>query len=213
MEQPVQVTAEPVPVESLSVAGKTLDVSSGLEIEGMDLSVLSTLREQLDSARREVADLETRLGHSSTSDLAPLVEEKTRTATLAEEKDALMHFIKSLKRDREAVEMERGVLERELLARRALLAGTPEAEAGTAEQAVDKEQTPVGAEGGKKHPGGEPGRDTGVERALMDVRRWLDDALTSWQKVRCKTFPVCFPSSFAADPKCRPACYSPRRHP
>lgn len=165
------------PPPSIPVAGKTTDVSLGFGIEGMDFHVLDGLRRQVEAARVEVAEIEARIalkrGASTGEDeVRSLAAAKTRTGTLAEEKEALLHVIETLKRERDEVDLERRVLERELSARRLLVAGT--------EDDVSEKAT---TEGKKGKIGGEPGRDIGVERALMEVRSWLDNALTGWQKV------------------------------
>lgn len=187
----VDETQSPV-VESVifpGPGGRPVDVPLGLGVDGVDLSTLDSLRRQLDATRREVTDLEARVSSAGRADAdgdPPLAVEKTRTLSLIEEKQALVHLIENLKRDRDAAELDRSLLERELTARRALLAGT----SGTTDTSDGEErEVPVPPPGeGKKHLGGEPGRDVGVERALMEVRSWLDDALTGWQKVRVGCF-------------------------
>ena len=166
------------PPPSIPVAGKTTDVSLGFGIEGMDFDMLDGLRRQVEAARMEVAEIEARIalkrGASTGEDeVRSLAAAKTRTGTLAEEKEALLHVIETLKRERDEVDLERSVLERELSARRLLVAGT--------EDDVSSEKATTEEKKGKI--GGEPGRDIGVERALMEVRSWLDNALTGWQKV------------------------------
>lgn len=158
------------------------DVPLGLGVDGIDLSALDSLRRQLESTRREVTELQSRAAGRATEDgdgATSFAVEKGRTGSLVEEKEALVCLIETLKRERDQTELNRSLLERELTARRALLAGSgPEAD-------VDEEtEGPASHVEGKKHLGGEPGRDVGVERALMEVRSWLDDALTGWQKVR-----------------------------
>lgn len=165
------------PPPSISVAGRITDVSLGFGIEGMDFHVLDSLRRQVEAARNEVAEIEARIAlkrgpATGKDEVRSLAAAKTRTGTLAEEKEALLHVIETLKRERDEVQLERSVLERELSARRLLVAGTDE-------DASEKAAT----EAKRGKIGGEPGRDVGVERALMEVRSWLDGALNGWQKV------------------------------
>lgn len=191
---------------------KPLDLALGFGVDGMDMQLLDGLRRQVTDARRQVAELEARIAikRGPPSDPAhPLVvvpaaaaaaagEAKLRTHALVEEKSALVCLIESLKRERDEMELEREVLEREVSARRVLLAGMEEGNvdadagegAGADEQgAAEGGQTPARSTGvgGKGKNGGEAGRDVGVERALMEVRSWLDSALTGWRR-------VCIPS-------------------
>ncbi|KAJ9100934.1 hypothetical protein QFC19_005330 [Naganishia cerealis] len=182
---------------------KSLDVVPlGFGVDGMDMQVLDGLRRQVEDARREVAEIEARIAAkrattTTTSAAATPVEEqevrshaaaKTRTSALMQEKSALVHLIESLKKERDETELEREVLEREVSARRMLLAGMEDGEEQQqAAGAMDAHHLSVrsgGVEGKKGKSGGEAGRDVGVERALMEVRSWLDNALTGWRKVR-----------------------------
>ncbi|KAJ9099241.1 hypothetical protein QFC21_004121 [Naganishia friedmannii] len=177
---------------------RSLDVPLGFGVDGMDMQLLDGLRRQVDDARRQVAELEARIavkrsaGAVGTSDephlLAAAAAAKTRTHALVQEKSALVQLIESLKRERDETDLERDVLEREVSARRVLLAGMEDGDGddqGAA--AVDGGQTPAGKSSGggasgKGKNGGEAGRDVGVERALMEVRGWLDSALAGWRK-------------------------------
>ncbi|KAJ9116423.1 hypothetical protein QFC22_004865 [Naganishia vaughanmartiniae] len=197
--------------EASSVSGqlqsgtKSLDLPLGFGVDGMDMQLLDGLRRQVDDARRQVAELEERIalkrntdgaagttptttGTTMTDHARSLADAKTRTYALTQEKSALVHLIESLKRERDETDLEREVLEREVAARRVLLAGmedvdVDEQSAGVADggQMAGGRSTGAGA-GGKGKNGGEPGRDVGVERALMEVRSWLDSALTGWRK-------------------------------
>jgi hypothetical protein len=187
---------------------KSLDVPLGFGVDGMDMQLLDGLRRQVDDARRQVAELEARIAvkrnngdsgaATTTTDdpqslAAASAAAKTRTHALVQEKSALVHLIESLKRERDETDLEREVLEREVSARRVLLAGMEEGDGDEQGHADGVGQTPpagrssggAGA-GGKGKNGGEAGRDVGVERALMEVRSWLDSALTGWRKV-CST--------------------------
>lgn len=123
---------------------------------GLDFTALAPLQNEVQTLRRQVKQQRSTSGALSWDSSARSVEAQ------GHERQALVSFIKHLKTSRDEIERERKVLEAEIKARRAMLEQTEKGE----KEESDVEQSTLG-----------------VERALLEVRRWMGHALKSWQSV------------------------------
>lgn len=140
------------------------ETSANPDTLGLDYDLLSTLQTELESLEAKIQS-----ASNPSAQLAALthtLNEKTIQA------DALRDTISHLKTTREAVHTEKEVLEREIQGRKIL------AKAREIVGEDDRFEGLMGVPGGL---GG--GRAVGVERALLDVRGMLDEAVRTWNQV------------------------------
>ena len=147
---------------------------TGVEGElGLDMTRLRVLQEELEGLRRRLAarsasqsaeGVDTAL--VSNDNLAGVREQGTGDEDDADERTALLAHVRFLKEENERVGRQRKTLEREIEKRKILLASR------TRDSDEDGPATSTELEDG-----------VGVERALLEVRGWLDDALKTWSAV------------------------------
>ena len=97
------------------------------------------------------------------------------SVVIDEENTALVAHVRYLKEENDRIERQRKTLEREILERKVLLESR--ARSRPPDEAEQNGSTSA-AEGSKWAPDG-----MGVERALLDLRGWLDGALKTWTAV------------------------------
>ncbi len=175
---------------------------------GLDLPRLAALHRQITLLRAQVAAYETQAHTHAAAAAAASGAHPADGATTSKavnkqirtERTSLVAQIAQLKEEREAIERENALLEREVR-RRKLVGAVDGVGAGSAAGGV-------GAAGAGASPTTAPavstatangaaapatteevapapadGSNIGVERALMEVRSWLDDALKGWSEV------------------------------
>lgn len=159
-----------------------------LGADGLDLEVLGSLAAEVRSLKAQLAAKRAQMAADAASG-APSTAD-VDNADVATERAALSALIDHLRESRDAADMERQVLEREIAERRAISkalstraqaqAQTPEqqGEEGAAEAESNKDVLREIEEEIRRNRQG-----AGVERALVEVRSWIDEAIKDWKKV------------------------------
>jgi hypothetical protein len=142
---------------------------------GLDYDTLSNLQ-------AELSILESKIRAASQQPSAELAALHQTLHERTLQADTLRDLIVHLGTTRESVHTEKEILERELEGRRILGKAREIVVDAGGGGAPDDERFDglLGVPGGL---GG--GRAVGVERALLEVRGWLDDAVRNWNQVRC----------------------------
>jgi hypothetical protein len=132
----------------------SMPLTGALSELGLDIPLLSSLHRQIVSLRAQVAEKEHANG--STGEEASSASKQVRT-----ERNSLIALIAHLKEEREKIDRESALLEREIKQKKVL----------------------IGMEGAEESKEVKEDDAVAVERALIEVRSWLDDALKGWQDV------------------------------
>jgi hypothetical protein len=161
----------------------------------LDLSAINMLRQRVAELRERVAAKQATEGSAG-------------FAAPSDARKALVSHIKHLKAERQKIENERRVVEREITQRKLLLAADDKAKEDNQRLAEQAERLVARAETGDfdneqpnennakgKRRAKEDGIEvqaeeeeeavSGVERALLHIRGWLDQAHKSWKEVSC----------------------------
>lgn len=162
-----------LPATSSTIPGQSerrLSVDAEL---GLDISRLGALQRELDGLRRRAEERSELQAASLDSD----ANNATGSGNVVKEEDddertALLAHVRYLKEENDRISRQRKTLEREIEKRKILLASRERLQE-------------TGEDGSKAEDGadGEKGDGVGVERALLTVRGWLDDALRTWSAV------------------------------
>ncbi len=135
---------------------------------GLDIPLLSSLHRQIITLRAQVVERERSLDSSiqsgSTTATTTTTTATTNNKQIRSERTALISLIAHLKEEREKIDRENALLEREIKQKRVVN--------GVIEGGVSQEE--------EKKDGDD---SVAVERALIEIRSWLDEALKGWQDV------------------------------
>lgn len=160
-------------------------ISTGMTAElGLDLERLLPLQRELDNLRRrleqrsEKGKTSTALGNDDESEAVAITASSASASDsviIDDEKTALVAHVRYLKEENDRIERQRKTLEREIQERKVLLESR--ARSGPPDEAEQNGST--SAAGGSKWAAD----GVGVERALLELRGWLDGALKTWTAV------------------------------
>ena len=150
----------------------TLSNAVGSSGTGIDYAYLGKLQSELASAKSTLLERELELARmrgAETGDEVDvlrhlLLSHNTTLTSLQAETGTLHSMIDHLRTERDELARQGRVVTRELAGRRALR---------DAENGMERD---VAAQGGE-------GRIVGVERALLDIRGWMDGAAKTWDQV------------------------------
>ncbi|KAK4684328.1 hypothetical protein P7C73_g5854, partial [Tremellales sp. Uapishka_1] len=136
------------------------------DADGIDYTSLGKLQAELKVAKErllmrelQLASLSANPGEAGTEQRKELMEKEAVLGKMGGEARSLLAVIEHLREEKQALGLRRKIVERELEARRTL--------GGMVDQAV--------LDGGEK-------RALGVERALLDLRGWIDGAVKNWEQ-------------------------------
>lgn len=195
-----------------------------LGADGLDLDTLGALATEIQSLKAQIAAKRAQIAASGSPGNASAHNDEDAAAVA--ERAALTALIDHLRESRDTADMERQVLEREIAERRAISkALSTRAQAQQAQAQTGQQHDGENGETTSADPNKDIVREieeeirknrqgAGVERALIEVRTWIDEAIQGWKKVspRSITLPASQRALTTYIRSGRPASFDRHRH-